>query len=313
MSHFLQDIQEVRVSVLNLVMPINDYLIRGAEANEKENFGTNLIAANESLAHLDDLVQANTSYKKYALKKDLHSMQTLNLVEHVQQTISNIYKTSEEVFQITDPLENPLSGEKMEYADQEAEDISEELTQIIEQVEADQEILVVKAQSTKRSLHWALVIILLGILLNLFSLFYWMSRHLIKRIEHLLVIIETIKKGDLSARTTIGLNDEIGKLGAAFNEMAETLQRANQRLEEEVKEKTTELNKEKESLELKVRERTSELEELKNHLEENVALKTKELQQRLGELERLNKSMVGRELRMIELKKENEYLRSPER
>ena len=67
---------------------------------------------------------------------------------------------------------------------------------------------------------------------------------------------------------------------------------------------TKELEGAKISLEIKVKARTKALEELAEKLEENVKERTKELQQKIDELERFQELTVGRELKMIELKKE---------
>jgi hypothetical protein len=58
------------------------------------------------------------------------------------------------------------------------------------------------------------------------------------------------------------------------------------------------------SLEIKIQARTRELKELADGLEENIKTRTAELQEKIDELEKFNKLTVGRELRMIELKKE---------
>jgi len=58
-----------------------------------------------------------------------------------------------------------------------------------------------------------------------------------------------------------------------------------------------------------VRQRTAELEEVKTSLEREVAKQTSDLQMKVDELQRVNKVMVGRELRMAELKGEIEKLR----
>ena len=57
-------------------------------------------------------------------------------------------------------------------------------------------------------------------------------------------------------------------------------------------------------LEIKVQARTKELQELAERQEELVKQRTEELQQKLMEMERFEKLAVGRELKMIELKKE---------
>ncbi len=60
----------------------------------------------------------------------------------------------------------------------------------------------------------------------------------------------------------------------------------------------------KTALEVRVKARTQELRELSKNLEKQIGERTKELQGKVKELERFNKLAVGRELKMIELKKE---------
>ncbi len=57
-------------------------------------------------------------------------------------------------------------------------------------------------------------------------------------------------------------------------------------------------------LEIKVEARTRELKELSANLEEQVQERTFSLREKIGELERFNRLIVGRELKMIELKEE---------
>lgn len=76
------------------------------------------------------------------------------------------------------------------------------------------------------------------------------------------------------------------------------------KLEEEVKEKTSELEEARIALEIKVRARTRELKKLAESLEIQVQDRTKELQGKVNELEEFHKSAVERELKMIELKRE---------
>lgn len=75
-------------------------------------------------------------------------------------------------------------------------------------------------------------------------------------------------------------------------------------LEQTVKERTAEVEKTKLALEHTVTERTIELEKTKSELEKAVAERTEELNEKLLEAEEMNKLMVGRELKMIELKNE---------
>jgi hypothetical protein len=72
---------------------------------------------------------------------------------------------------------------------------------------------------------------------------------------------------------------------------------------EMLRKKTTELRGLNIDLDQKVNERTSALEEAKVELEKKVEERTKELNEKVEELEKFRKLSVGRELRMIELKK----------
>ena len=65
----------------------------------------------------------------------------------------------------------------------------------------------------------------------------------------------------------------------------------------------TALKNEKTTLEGKVRTRTKELEELAKSLEKKVEERTGETKEKMQELEKFNKLAVGREMKMIELKK----------
>jgi methyl-accepting chemotaxis protein len=130
--------------------------------------------------------------------------------------------------------------------------------------------------------------------------------------------------GDMSYRIKKISGDEIGEVAQGFNQMSRSLEKnytklkqLNQELdqsyrasEEKVKERTKELEEAKSSLEVKVKARTLELEQLKGNLEKQVEERTKETKQKINELERVQKVTMGRELRMIELKKEIKKLKA---
>ena len=85
----------------------------------------------------------------------------------------------------------------------------------------------------------------------------------------------------LDTKIDIKTNDEIGEIAHVFNNMTEDLEKSRKTLEEYSK-----------TLEQKVQERTGEL------------------NSKVEELQRMNTIMVGRELKMTELKKEIEELKS---
>ena len=73
--------------------------------------------------------------------------------------------------------------------------------------------------------------------------------------------------------------------------------------------KEKELEEAKQVLEIKVEDRTKDLKQLAETLEEKIKARTEELQVRMMELEKFQRLATGRELKMIEIKKENENLK----
>ncbi len=72
----------------------------------------------------------------------------------------------------------------------------------------------------------------------------------------------------------------------------------------EAKKAQEKLEDSKNILEIRVAARTRELEEFTQNLEEKIQQRTQELEQNIYELQKINKLMVGRELKMRELKEE---------
>jgi len=123
-------------------------------------------------------------------------------------------------------------------------------------------------------------------------------REIVNPLRKLNRACQEIRKGNLGVKIKVGSRTEIGELAETFNKTVEDLRKSKEALE-----------KEKTGLEVKVQERTRELRKLTETLEEKVKKRTKDLQERITELERFQRLTVGRELRMIELKKEIKKLK----
>jgi methyl-accepting chemotaxis protein len=124
------------------------------------------------------------------------------------------------------------------------------------------------------------MVLVLSFVLAIVSGFY-LSRRITKPIINLRDAAIRIGKGSLDTKIRIKAGNEVGELANAFNQMTIDLKKSRKKLEEYSR-----------TLEEKVKERTKELEKSKKELEETNY-----------DLERFNKLAVGRELRMIELKK----------
>jgi methyl-accepting chemotaxis protein len=161
----------------------------------------------------------------------------------------------------------------------------------------------------KNQLYSSIIIVLLTLLLTVILLIILLRNIVLTPLKKVVAVVKVITAGDLTQQVKIKSNDEIGQLSVAFNEMTSKLKESKEILESKITERTKELQDERGSLEKKVNERTAELEKLKSTLEKTIDERTKNLNSKVFELERMNELMVGRELKMVELKKENEKLK----
>jgi nitrate/nitrite-specific signal transduction histidine kinase len=136
-----------------------------------------------------------------------------------------------------------------------------------------------------------LILFLLIVLIVFFSVL--IARSITNPLSALSRGAEAVSRGNLDIKFNIKSKDELGFLAGVLNKMIRDLKKSHLIQEES-----------KMVLEIKVKARTRELEELAQTLEDKVKERTKELQKKIDELERFRRLTVGRELKMIELKKE---------
>jgi two-component system nitrate/nitrite sensor histidine kinase NarX len=117
------------------------------------------------------------------------------------------------------------------------------INHLVKQIEeaAEAKILVLRV-----ILGVAIITTLFVVILSL----YLIKNILVQPLRTLLGLTDQIGQGNLAVRTDLTGEDEIGRLGLAFNLMAEDLSRHYQNLEARVREKTTELTIANRSLEL---------------------------------------------------------------
>lgn len=127
----------------------------------------------------------------------------------------------------------------------------------------------------KRNALDLIFIIIPVVFLAALIILFILKKTLISPVVNLTKITQDITQGDFSKKAEVTSKDEISLLGASFNEMTAKLGGYQQGLEKEVEERTKEL----------------------------VASQQVQAKQ-LKEAEQMNNLMVGRELKMIELKKQ---------
>ncbi len=115
------------------------------------------------------------------------------------------------------------------------------------------------------------IITSVSIIILIFAMLY--SKTFSNPIKKLTNYAKEIKKGNLNVISDVKTNDEIGELSDSFNKMTKSLKRHTENLEAQVNERT------------------------------------KEMQEKVDELKRFKKVTVGRELKMVELKKQIEQIK----
>ncbi len=103
-----------------------------------------------------------------------------------------------------------------------------------------------KIQSLKLAMIVSLALTLCAALFSVILL----ARKVLAPLDRLLVCANSARMGDFSVRTHYIANDELGQLGASFNEMSEDLSKMYANLEARVKDKTIDLERSNQSLEL---------------------------------------------------------------
>ncbi len=169
----------------------------------------------------------------------------------------------------------PLTDKKNELAevlDHLKESIGIALQEELKHLDEQNKITIKTATDTTNT---SVIVTILALLFSLFFGFL-ISRSISKNVAKVKNAASEISKGNLKEKIIVRSKDEIGELATAFNTMVGNLWIAREALE------------------------------TKNKELENA---TKQTEEKLAEIETLNKFMVNRELKMIELKKEIEDLK----
>ncbi|KKU79748.1 MAG: Two-component sensor kinase [Parcubacteria group bacterium GW2011_GWA2_47_7] len=148
------------------------------------------------------------------------------------------------------------------------------------------------ADTTSKSVTMLILVVGMTVIILFFIPNFFLIRSITEPLRMLDEGVKAIGEGDLSKKVVIVDHNEFGSLAKSFNQMAEDIRQSQ------------------ESLELKVRGRTEELENAKLGLAAVVTERTNELAKKLEEVQSMNTMMTNRELRVIELKKEIEELKS---
>lgn len=280
-------VERLRLGLAQVVMPVNDLLIIGADSNEKKNFDA-MAAQVEELLRI--LGKRNTAFPSRK-----------GIIDHIQGEYFMAKETSLRIFAMADPVGNPRAGVLMEETDTIMDDAVEDAGEYHRIIDLDIENMNkswVKQRSVFLAIFWVVLLVFVGMVI---WAMIFVRRHISLPLISLKDSALRIAGGDFHLKVEAPSPDEIGELAGAFNTMLEYLNTSYNELEayrEELEAINThlmganeELNALKAGLEAQVKARTADLEQA-----------NKELERKIDELARYNRLMVDREIKMRELK-----------
>ena len=205
----LQLVGSLQISLAQVVMPANDFLIPGGSPDEPENF--KILSGK-----VEDLFKRISDIKFYNIEGG-------ELIKHIEKKYLELKNIALQIFSIPDAIGNIEAGKLMEKMDAMADNAikdAENFSQVVHN-----ENLQIEAKSDMTKTLFSLVI-LIGILVNIIfilGLWFFFKRTISSPIIHLRDTALEIAHGDTEKRVDIKLKDEIGELGTVFNYMVDAL------------------------------------------------------------------------------------------
>jgi len=307
---FLQNVQEVRVSVLSTAVS-GMLLINTADVGDLDGgSGSNIEVFKNELSAVRSQLTELASHTSYRKAFDTYIDEILLELSDYERTL--LAALNEDVR--AEALESKTEEEYVHMHAQalslqeEAKQKLAAITTTFDEFEAeikkavDAEVLEVGESSQNNQILITLLSVL-GILVTLFVGLLFSNRTIVQPLKELTSVAEQMADGKLSLRVDIPSRDEIGKLSYTFNKMAAKLETSYDSLEKIVEEKTDALEKVLDQFETKNEDLEKsqmatinlleDLEEEKRAVEERVKMRTQELEREKNKLLQVTSNMRG--------------------
>lgn len=278
----LNEVQKLEASFNKAVIKYNVFthaLLLGSESQEFQTLHAGLLYSQWQNFGLEDnlIVPAISGDQRETLQES-----TALFNDFVQKT-QKAFALKKKLLRlkINDPLEQyDVVNEELEVLIFDIQSIVSSITNGMQSLVFQSENLInqnaISLKSSERLVRNTVIFLGIIAVMALSLSMLYLRKAVITPILQLVHIVEKIISSGFSEKIKVEVKskDEIGKLADAFNAMIFRLKQTYATLEEKVEEKTIELG------------------------------------EKVGELEKMNKLMVGREIRMIELKKEIENIKA---
>lgn len=203
-----QLISKLEISLLQVIMPGNDYLITGDQREKKAFEQLNL----EVLNNFDQLENL------FLTEDERHTLATLHK-EYLEVAV-----ISQKILSLQDPVASPEGGLLMEEMDAKADALIDKTDVYYQNIseKIDEHVAILKAEETKFHSLITGFLILSAVLSILMVLI--LGKSIGKSTRSILEALKITAKGDLTKRVTLYQRDELGLISAGINQTLDDLQ-----------------------------------------------------------------------------------------
>jgi len=228
--------QELNVEFQKTLMPPHDYIIHGDVA-ERSIFKGAWVNLEKQFNEVCEVVSVTGCPR------------CKELVEEIRvDDLSKLKVKADEILNLDNPVENPISGNLMEEMDAVAIEMTVNVDKLVEYTKERADLTLASANKAQQSSRDIMIFFAFGITLFGLAISFFISKGIVKDIRLLDEGVKVIVDGDLSQRVRIKSKDELGTLANSFNQMTRRLEKSQRELElwgetleDKVKERTQEL------------------------------------------------------------------------
>ncbi len=212
-------VRDLQLALTRVVMPLNDFLIAGADPNEPENYKALSVKVKALIEKLSEL--------------EFDKPEEREFFDHVKKEYQQIEDIALQIFSIHNPIGNPEAGRLMEEVDKIGDDALTNLEKFHLLALKEMEESQIDWKKTKYLLN---LILFIGVSLSIFIIIgalVFFSRNIISPLKSLKNAALEFAQGNLDKRVNVKTNDEIGFLANAFNKMGAELKKSYTALKNE--------------------------------------------------------------------------------
>lgn len=250
----ISSLSDLQIALDMLIMPPNDYLITG-DIREREEFHRLTTVIEGGLRDLSDDMRCRKCHevtdemvkRLYGLEPKAFWSEEMVFVKNIKDRLQVIKEKGEKIFKIERPVGSQEGAALMEEMDAIAHRLIRE--DILKHREKDEKVLSSAIKDSEKVWKRSWLIMIGGFVLSvavglIFAFFY--SGFFVKPIKLLHERADAMAGGDFTARVVLKTGDELEQLANAMNEMAGKLDDFYGTLENQVEERTRELQESEE-------------------------------------------------------------------